>query len=287
MPELLEPTAVSSVLGLPRDAFSQHVFRGGNFFMPKLFNRYRLELGVKALPSDFARTVQETVSHLESKTARLVVQQVSIVNRHLQIEVSVENLAGHKLPTAYPSRRVWLSLTVRDRDGQTVFASGRLNQDGSIEGNDNDVDAQRYEPHYARIETPDQVQIYEAIMADHQGQVTTGLLKAVRYLKDNRLLPRGFGKETAHNDIAVRGRAAQDADFAAPGDTVLYSVAVDPSRGPFRVEAALRYQPVAHRWAQNLSAYQAEETERFVRYYGQMAGESATILARGQKMVGD
>lgn len=69
------------------------------------------------------------------------------------------SLAPDKLPTAYPSRRVWLNLTVRDRDGRTVFASGSLNPDGSIEGNDNDVDAQRYEPHYPRIETAGQVQV--------------------------------------------------------------------------------------------------------------------------------
>ncbi len=44
----------------------------------------------------------------------------------------------------------------------------------------------RFEPHYAEIRNAGQVQIYEAIMADSKGAVTTGLLHAVRYLKDNR-----------------------------------------------------------------------------------------------------
>ena len=53
-------------------------------------------------------------------------------------EISIENLGGHKLPTAYPSRRVWLHLTVRDSRGNALFESGALHPDGSIEGNDND-----------------------------------------------------------------------------------------------------------------------------------------------------
>jgi hypothetical protein len=285
MPVLQKPTGISSVLEVPREGFSQHVFRGGNFFMPKIFNRFRVELGVEALPSDLDRTMAETQAHLETKAARITIQQATVDNGRLQVGISVENLAGHKLPTAYPSRRVWLNLTVRDRQGSIVFTSGKLKQDGSIEGNDNDSDSRRYEPHYTLIEDQEQVQIYEAIMADNRGQVTTGLLSAVRYVKDNRLLPRGFEKEDAPEDIAVRGMAAEDVDFDSQGDSILYSVAVDESGRPFSVEAALRYQPVAYRWARNLSAYEAAETDRFVRYYGQMAQESDAALVKVETTV--
>jgi len=51
------------------------------------------------------------------------------------------------------------------------------------------------------------------------------------------------------------------------------------------VKVMLRYQPIAYRWAKNLAAYEAMETERFVRYYDQMAQESAVILAQDQKIV--
>ena len=285
MPVLTRPMAVSSVLGLPRDAFSQHIFRGGNFFMPKIFNINRIELGVEALPSDLNRTVNETVEHLQTKAAQVTIEKASVTDGRLQIDVSVKNLAGHKLPTAYPSRRVWLNLTVRDRDGRIIFTSGKLNQDGSIEGNDNDKDHQQYEPHYNMIEDQQQVQIYEAIMFDHKGQVTTGLLSGVRYAKDNRLLPEGFDKKTADEDIAVRGAAAEDANFNDDGDSISYSVSIDKSRGSYSVKVMLRYQPIAYRWAKNLAAYEAMETERFVRYYDQMAQESAVILAQDQKNV--
>ena len=285
MPVLTKSAAISSVLGLPREGFSQHIFRGGNFFMPKIFNQNRIELGVEALPSDLNRTVNETVAHLQTKTARLAIQQANITEGRLQIDVSVKNLAGHKLPTAYPSRRVWLNLTVRDRDGRTVFTSGKLQQDGSIEGNDNDVDPEQYEPHYTLIENRQQVQIYEAIMINHQDKVTTGLLSAVGYIKDNRLLPEGFDKKTAHEDIAVRGAAAEDENFNDKGDLVSYSIAISESRSPYSIVVMLWYQPIAFRWAKNLAAYKAAETERFVGFFDQMAQESAVILTRDQKTV--
>src|SRR5690606_21447236 len=115
--------------------------------------------------------------------------------------VRVENLAGHKLPTGYPSRRVWIEFTVRNAGGNVVFRSGALEPDGSILGNDNDRDPRLFEQHHSRISTPEQVQVYESIMAAPDGTVTTGLLTAVDYLKDNRLLPRGFDKAGAVADV--------------------------------------------------------------------------------------
>ena len=94
-----------------------------------------------------------------------------------------------------------------------MFESGAVAPNGAIAGNDNDADALGVEPHYTEIRAADQVQIYESVMGDASGRPTTGLLTAVRYLKDNRLVPRGFDKSTADPWIAVVGAAAQDADF--------------------------------------------------------------------------
>ena len=131
----------------------------------------------------------------------------------------ITNLAGHKLPSAYPSRRVWIHLTVRDGAGSVIFESGRFNPDGSIEGNDNDVDSSRFEQHYEEISNPGQVQIYEPILADPDGAVTTVLLSAITYTKDNRLLPQGFDKTTAEKAVAVNGRAVNDSNFGIMFDT--------------------------------------------------------------------
>ncbi len=287
MPEVPGETPIASVLGAPREGMSRHTFVGGNFFMLRMLNRYRNDLGVTALPAELDAAAARTVAFLQSQTARVRVDRVEQRDGRLEADVSVESLSGHKLPTAYPSRRVWLRLVVRDGQGRVVFESGALRANGSIAGNDSDDDAARFEPHHATIASAGQVQIYESVMGDAAGAPTTALLKAVRYLKDNRLLPGGFDKRSADRDIAVVGEALGDGDFVAGGDRVRYSVATGAARGPFRIDAELWFQPVAYRWADNLRRYDAPETRRFVSYYGDMSAASAVTLARATAHSGD
>ena len=188
--------------------------------------------------------------------------------------------SGHKFPTAYPSRRAWLHVTVRDRDNRVIFESGALNPNGSIQGNDNDANANQFESHYTEITTPEQVQIYEDIMVGTNNLPTTGLLTAVRFIKDNRLLPRGFDKRAVEQEIAPQGEAVNDADFIGGGDKTRYSIAVGNAQGPFQVEADLWFQPISYRWATNLKSYGAKEPERFTRYYESMAQGSGLIVDR-------
>ena len=176
---------------------------------------------------------------------------------------------------------MWLHVAVRDSQGRAVFESGAVDGRGAIAGNDQDEDPLRVEPHYDRIDAAGQVQIYESVMVDSSGAPTTGLLHAVRFVKDNRLLPDGFDKRAADADIAVRGQALDDETFGAGGDRVTYDVDVaGVAPGALTIEVELRYQPIAFRWAQNLASYDAAEARRFVSYYQQMAGESSVVLAR-------
>jgi hypothetical protein len=279
MPVVREPTRIASVLGEQREDMGRHTFRGGNFFILRMLNRYRSELDVAALPAELDREVNGTLELLGKDTARLSIEEATLAAGRVSVRLAVENTTGHKLPTAYPSRRVWIHLTVRGGDGKVVFESGRLEANGSIDGNDNDADAQRFEPHYREITSPGEVQIYESVMADLSGRVTTGLLSAVRYVKDNRLLPRGFDKATAGQDIAVAGGALDDSDFTGGTDHVLFAAATSGAAGPFTVEAELLFQPIGYRWARNLEPYQAPEPQRFVRYYDEMRGGGAATLA--------
>ncbi|MCC7173886.1 MAG: hypothetical protein IT159_01720 [Bryobacterales bacterium] len=282
MPRVGAPVHISSVLGQPREDVSRHEFLGGNFFMQRLLNRYRNELGVIALPQELESGAVRTLKHLETEAARISIASIEVQAGRLEAEISVENLSGHKLPTAYPSRRVWLHVTVMDRDGKVLFESGAVDARGAIAGNDNDVDGSRYEPHYDRIDSAGQVQIYETVMADSAGALTTGLLRGVRYIKDNRLLPRGFDKRSAGRDVAVEGAAAADGNFTGGGDRVRYSVDVSGAQGPYRLEAELRYQSIAFRWAANLRQYDSAETQRFVRYYDASSAGAVATLARAR-----
>ena len=282
-----EPTPAASVLGEPRAHFARHGFQGANFLMLAMLERFRAELDVAALPQELTLSRQRTLELLQTGSATLSIARAEVRGGRLEAEVVVTNTAGHKLPTAYPSRRAWLRFVVKDAAGRTLFSSGELRADGSIQGNDNDADPLAFEPHRRVIDAQDQVQIYEPILADAHGRVTTGLLSAVRYAKDNRLLPRGFDKEAARDDYAVFGDARDDPDFQGGGDRIVYRPSLPAgAAGPLTVEVALLYQPIGFRWAHNLEPYASiAEPARFVRYYEAMSAATATALASANASV--
>ncbi|MBL8140405.1 MAG: hypothetical protein JNM38_04820 [Acidobacteria bacterium] len=278
MPVVHEDVPVSQVVGQPRADVSRHTFLGGNFFALRMLNRFRDELGVRATPKEMESVIARTVEHLTTSTASVELLDVSRDGAELRADVRVRNLAGHKFPTAYPSRRAWIHLRVTDAADRIVFESGAVQPDGRIAGNDQDADAARFEPHYAEVRSVDEVQIYESMMVDPSGKVTTGLLSGARYIKDNRLLPRGLSRAAASEDVAVHGEAREDADFGDGQDIVRYRVPVQAD-GPLTVTATLYFQPIGFRWAENLKSYDAPEPARFVRYYQSMASESALAIA--------
>jgi hypothetical protein len=282
MPEVEEPVRITALYGAPRNGMHRHEFIGGNFFMQRILNGHHDDLGVSALAPELSAAADRTSIFLQTQSARVSIRDLQTTATGLSMDVLVENLTGHKLPTAYPSRRAWLHVLVHDRDGRAVFESGALNRDGSIVGNDNDADPLRFEPYYREINTPEQVQIFEPILKDAQGKVTTGLLSAVGYLKDSRILPTGFDKKTAEPDISVVGEAADDPDFNDKGALTRYVIKTSDAVGPFHVEVELWYQPIGFRWAHNLAPYQAMEPQRWVSYYEAAAQHSAIMLAKAE-----
>ena len=285
MPEIAGEVAVSGVLINPRLEVNQHVFKGGNFLMPRILNKHRDQMLVRALPQELEATARATEDNLANNTASLEIGRLDAESGRLEVAVTVTNLTGHKLPSAYPSRRAWLHVTILDSSGRKLLESGAMQPTGLIQGNDNDLDGSRFEPHYDLITNADQVQIYEDIMVDYAGRVTTGLLSGARYIKDNRLLPTGFDKRTAGPDIAVHGAAAEDANFVGGSDVVRYSVSVGSARPPFRAVAELWYQPIGYRWAMNLGEYDTPESDQFLGFFNGVASSSGALLARAEAVL--
>jgi hypothetical protein len=283
---VVEGAPIASVLGEPRERLARHTFIGGNAFMLRMLNRFRRELQVTAPASELEASAQATLRQLQTDTSSVAITRAVIDAGRLEADVVVRNLTGHKLPTGYPSRRVWLHVTVRDAGGRTLFESGAVSADGRIAGNDNDEDGSRVEAHHEQIRSSEDVQIYESVMGRPDGHPTTGLLQATQFLKDNRLLPRGFDKSSAAADIAVRGEASRDPDFTAEGDRVRYLVPLTGVTAPVTVDVELRYQPIAFRWAEHLRGYDAPEPRRFVSYYQAMAPSSSTVLSRATATAG-
>jgi hypothetical protein len=277
MPPVKNAVRLSITGGPPREPFSQHIFVGGNTYMLKVLETFGEEIAVTASSAEFQDKQAKVAEQLQNRAASISIEEMSVVDSTLTADVTVSSMVGHKLPTGFPSRRVWLHLVVQDASGQIVFESGAVNPDGSIAGNDNDADPYAYEPHYLSIGSPDQVQIYETIMGNTEDEVTTTLLRGARYLKDNRLLPTGFDKSTVPQDIAVQGAALEDPDFVGAGDRIQYVVDVGDNQGPFAVTVKLLYQAIGFRWAENLRAYDALEPNRFVEYYDQVPNQPVVI----------
>jgi len=267
MPEVPGEVVLSTTGSPARSNVSRHSFAGGNTYGLHLLEAYGDEMGVTATSDQIKAAINRAQVQLEGETAQILISKSEITDSTLKVDLKVENQVGHKFPSGFPSRRVWIHLTVANEDGVVIFESGKWDNQGGISGNQNDLDATAFEPHYQVIENLDQVQIYEAIMADVDGAVTTTLLRGAVYLKDNRLLPAGFEKESVSEDIAVQGGAQDDLDFVGGHDQIQYLVNIGDATGPFTVTAELVYQSIGYRWAANLRQYDALEPQRFTSYY--------------------
>jgi hypothetical protein len=270
----------------PRQPFYQHHFVGGNVYMSTILDHFAADLGVTASSKQFQATQQRAFDQLQEHTATIQFESLRVENGELLADLVLESLVGHKLPSGFPSRRAWVHFTVQDLSGALLFESGRPNLDGSIQGNANDEDPARYEPHYQVIDRPDQVQIYEVIFVDMNGDITTGLLNAYEYVKDNRLLPVGFDKLLASPEIAVYGQAFMDDDFIGGTDRLRYKVDLDIAQGPFTVTAQVFYQTIGYRWMENLRAYQLPETDQMATYYDAVPN-LPVMLARTVQQAGE
>jgi hypothetical protein len=258
-----------------RDDFALHDFIGANKLMLTIFNDNRQKLGV--LSNNFAETIAKTDAMLKSAATLTLYDQPKTPGA-VDFVVKVTSTTGHKLPSAYPSRRVFLRVVVRNEQGTKVFESGKLRADGSIVGVASDNRPDRFEPHYDLITHPGQVQVYEAIMGDSNGAVTYTLLRGAKYLKDNRILPAGFDKATAPADVKVVGPARKDENFVGGSDNVRYQIAGLPA-GRYSVRVDLVYQTLAHGFAKDLfSDTTTPEVVDFKAMYD-ATPEKATVIA--------
>lgn len=136
--------AMVASLGNPipamRTEVSQHTFLGGNVYLPRILQQFGEELGVTTTVEQFQASIDNTRQQLQNDTARVSLQNVAVTDGTLSFDVFTQSLVGHKFPTAYPSRRTWLHVTVKDASGNVVFESGGYDANGKITGNVNDDD---------------------------------------------------------------------------------------------------------------------------------------------------
>lgn len=284
LPAAQGPVSLSVTGSEPRSPVLKHTFVGGNVFMLDILRLFGTDLAVTASDEQIQAARERTLDYLQNRAASVIIENAHLSDGEIVAEVVVKSQVGHKLPSGFPSRRAWLHVTVRDGNGESIWESGAVRADGFILGNDHDADADQYEPHYGAINSPEQVQIYEAIMHSAEGDVTTTLLNGAGYIKDNRLLPNGFDKATAPEDIAVQGQAKSDSDFIGGSDRVRYVAEAGDATGPFTLEVELLYQTIGYRWAHNIGEDNTAEGARFLAYY-RNAPNTAVRLATASVQV--
>jgi hypothetical protein len=267
----------------PKEGFGKHELVGANTTMLTLLRDNAAQLDVTStnlqLGIDRAREMLKSAANIE-------IIATSVVDGILEVRIRIENNSGHKTPTAYPSRRMWLHFKVTDSAGNVLFESGKVNPDGSIVGADNDGDQTLFEPHYELITSSDQVQIYEPVMGDSNGNITYTLLRAARYLKDNRLTPKGFNKFEVPSDVAVHGQAVDDTNFNLGSDEISYRIPVTAA-GEFTVSTALNYQTIAHGYLQDLYREDhLEQVQAFKEMYDRQSLKYEEITSATTKVGG-
>ena len=262
-----------------RDPFYQHQFAGSNVLILKMLRDNSDLLKVKATKANFDSSISYNMTMLRHQTLDLKLQQETPVNDSLVFSVHITNKAGHKLPTGYPARRVIMQFAFIDEaNGDTIFQSGALTPDGHLVHRDTD-----FQPHFERISSPYDAQIYQALMADASGNPTTTLAYGDHFLKDNRLVPHGFSMSHYSKDTTqIVGNALNDPDFnhdsngqEGSGTDILYYQFPSPANGKFKAIITAWYQVLPQNWVHDLG----DDHELFRRFKDLYAATTDKTIA--------
>ncbi len=269
-----------------RSPFGKHHFAGANVFMQKIFSSNIEELGITAESIHFDSTLSRINSLLTEASIDLALTEMGRTDDTLSFQLSIQNLAGHKLPAGFPSRRVFLELLLKNEENDTIFHSGKLDGNFNLIAEDED-----FEPHHEVINSEAQVQIYEMVMGDIEGNVTTVLERAYQHLKDNRIPPEGFAMTHSSYDTAeIAGLALEDPNFNIEGETegtgsdILFVHApISDEPGSIEVIVRVFYQTVSPRWLNDMFEYNSDEIDLWEALYNE--AEKLPLLLKEETFI--
>ncbi|WP_348341877.1 T9SS type A sorting domain-containing protein [Ignavibacterium sp.] len=257
-----------------RSPYWKHEFVGGNVYMLKMLRNNIDSLGITASVENFDSTIARAEYNLTQKALELEVTE-TFENDSLNIFVKLTNKAGHKLPAGIPFRRMWIHLKVVDGSNNIVFESGNWDSNGEIIGLNQD-----YEPHYEIVKNSNEIQIYEGVMIDVDGNVTNRLLRASQYIKDNRIPPAGFvSTHPSYDTTAIFGNALTDLNFnrengseGSGSDIVTYRIPA-MTNSSYTITADVCFQSIKPKVVDYLSNISEPDINKFVSMYNQLTNE--------------
>ena len=273
MPRIEQPVVIASgnIFYPAREPYGLHGIVGGNAYMLKMLQSKIGELDLRASAMQFQENIDKTEALLLDETMDLLFLEEGRSDDSLFLSLELTSKAGHKVPSAYPSRRVYVELIATNEEGDTIFSSGLLNDDYSMANLD-----PGYEPHYDVINNEDQVQIYELVMGDVNNDVNTVLLNSDVALKDNRIPPLGFTtSHPVYDTTLIAGNALLDANFnkddlgveGTGKDRIAYHIHTDGYDGAIDVSARVYFQSVPPEFLEDMFAFSSAEIDTFQVYF--------------------
>lgn len=265
MPQINDPVGIAGGYAWlqPRSPFSLHYFVGANTHMLRMLRNNVDSLDLTATEAQFDSTIDRTLTMLQEQS--LDIDAALILDAGLpRVEVTLTNKAGHKFPSGYPARRAWVELKVIGDNG-TLFHSGAWNPEtGHILGQE----TTDWEPHHDVISDDNDVVIYELVLGDVNGDVTTVLERAHAHLKDNRLTPQGFStSHVVYDTTAIVGSANLDPNFnlnsegveGTGGDQIQFLLPNGwEENSSLDVECTVWYQSLPPKWVAPTLAIQGD-----------------------------
>ena len=291
-----------------RDKYARHTLVALNQFGQMMFQQFPDILGIRTSDYMFDGGVLGLITAQRSstemareQTAKIEVTSLSHFQRgptpFLNATVRVENLAGHSFPSGVAFRRAFVTFEALDEKGNVVWASGRTNSVGAIvKGTSDEVlptefffdpatRKQVYQPHYQVINDESQVQIYEEVIADTEGKITTSFVGLDQPLKNNRLLPKGWRRDGPLAEFTgPHGDAEKDPDYdgrsgASGIDNITYLIPLDErGRRIVAVRVTLNYQSIPPYYLkQRFTMGQGPETQRLAYLTSHLTLEGSPV----------
>lgn len=254
-----------------RTPFGKHTFVGANSVIPLLIKQERATLNPQASDEAFDMISRLAVEQV-TKSVSLNIKDIEQQEGKLDFTIELRTFSGHKFPTGFPARRAWLWVEVLDMNDQIIFRSGAFNEEGRIIDQngqllDNEKVQGAVEPHHQIIQHPQQVQIYQAVMQDHTGKPTHALTRAKGWMKDNRLLPRGYRIDHPQAHYTLPVGIEDDENFIGGGDLVQYQITLPATSPARKVVARIVYQSLGAKFLRLLFQSDVPEVAAFRTMY--------------------
>ncbi|MEM6967224.1 MAG: T9SS type A sorting domain-containing protein [Bacteroidota bacterium] len=272
MPRLEDNIVISAnyIFLQPRSPYGLHDLVGANTTMLQLMKENKDALNIDAADEHFDETIAKTLQMLQVNTLAADLELVDQDTDTAYFDFKITNKAGHKFPSGYPSRRAYVEFVVTNEIGDTLFQSGVMQSDYEVQGQ-----TAATEPHFDVINSEDQVQIYELVLGDVNGDFTTVLERADQALKDNRLPPLGFSTtHPAYDTTRIYGAALTDSDFnyengteGSGADIIHYHFPINEYVGMIHVSAKVFYQALPPKWLNPMLAESTPEIDTFRTMY--------------------